>query len=130
MTNEFKLRILLLGFVWILVLGNSSFAYRPFGTEDAGVAGKGVVQTETSFDSLKWNDGKTERNFLLVPIYGLTDNLEVSAEILRALRRRDSNAPAVSRCSSSSGCASQSGRVARVRLRALRAENLRLRHRD
>ncbi|MBI5700149.1 transporter [Candidatus Saganbacteria bacterium] len=58
-----------------------ALAYRPLGTEDAGVAGKGVVQTEVGFDYLKWNDGKIERNLLWAPIYGLTDNLEVSAEI-------------------------------------------------
>jgi predicted porin len=58
-----------------------AYAYRPLGTEDPGVAGKGVFQTELSFDYLKWNDGKLERNFVFVPIYGLTENLEVSAEI-------------------------------------------------
>ena len=62
-------------------------AYRPFGTEDAGVAGKGVVQAEASFDYLKWNDGTAENVFVVVPIYGLTDNIELSAELPYMLHR-------------------------------------------
>lgn len=57
------------------------FAYRPLGTEDAGVAGKGVAQTEMSWDYLKWKNDDVEQVFMLVPIYGLTDNLELSVEI-------------------------------------------------
>lgn len=71
-------------FVWILVFGFGilpSYAFRPFGVEDAGVAGRGVSQSETSYDYLKWKDGKIENVFLFVPIYGLTDNLEISGEI-------------------------------------------------
>ena len=45
------------------------------------MAGRGVFQTELSWDYLKWSDGKPENNLLFVPIYGLTDNLEVSVEI-------------------------------------------------
>ncbi|OGC21671.1 hypothetical protein A2310_06855 [candidate division WOR-1 bacterium RIFOXYB2_FULL_37_13] len=59
----------------------SSYAYRPFGTEDTGVAGKGVFQTELSFDHLKWNDGSLEQVFLFVPIFGISDNLELSVEL-------------------------------------------------
>lgn len=68
-------------FVLMAMVFSPVLAYRPLGTEDAGVAGKGVVQVESSWDYLKWNDGKLERNFLFVPIYGWTDNLEISAEI-------------------------------------------------
>lgn len=57
------------------------YAYRPLGTEDAGVAGRGVVQTEISWDYLKWKNGNMDQILLLVPIYGITDNLELSFEI-------------------------------------------------
>lgn len=59
---------------------STSFAYRPLGTEDAGVAGKGLGQLELSWDYLKWG-GDKENIFLAVPIYGLTERLELSAEI-------------------------------------------------
>lgn len=56
------------------------FAYRPFATEDAGVAGAGVAQLEMSWDYLDW-DGGRENMPLLVPVYGVTRRLELSAEI-------------------------------------------------
>ena len=59
----------------------SSFAYRPFSTEDAGVAGKGVAQFEVSWDYLKWKNKDKENVFLFVPIYGITENIELSVEI-------------------------------------------------
>ncbi len=67
----------------VIVLGISgrSFAYRPLGTEDAGVAGKGVTQMELSWDYLKWNKKDKEQIFLFVPIYGATERIELSAEI-------------------------------------------------
>lgn len=58
----------------------NGFAYRPFATEDAGVAGRGVAQLELSRDYLKWN-GDKEDMLLFVPVYGLTAKLELSAEI-------------------------------------------------
>jgi len=58
----------------------NGFAYRPFVTEDAGVAGKGVAQLELSWDYLKWN-GDRENVLLFVPIYGITERIELSAEI-------------------------------------------------
>jgi hypothetical protein len=76
-------RLFLANFVLMLVFvihPEVSFAYRPLGTEDAGVAGKGVAQMEISWDYLKWN-GEKEHVFLLVPIYGLTERLELSAEM-------------------------------------------------
>jgi hypothetical protein len=51
-------RLFLTGLVLILVFVISPeniSAYRPLGTEDAGVAGKGVGQMEISWDYLKWN---------------------------------------------------------------------------
>lgn len=67
----------------ILLSSGEILAYRPLGTEDAGVAGKGVAQAEVSWDYLKWGNDevKNENVFLLVPIYGLTENLELSVEI-------------------------------------------------
>ena len=56
------------------------FAYRPFATEDAGVAGAGVAQLEMSWDYLDW-DGGRENMPLLVPVYGVSRRLELSAEI-------------------------------------------------
>ena len=78
----FNKRFVLSGLFLFFMAGNV-LAYRPLGTEDAGVAGKGVAQTEVSWDYLKWGNGevKGENVFLLVPIYGLTDNLELSVEI-------------------------------------------------
>ena len=56
-------------------------AYRPFTTEDAGVAGRGVLQMEISYDFFKWRNGDTDQIFLLVsPLYGPTENIELSVE--------------------------------------------------
>ena len=74
-------RSLVLGGTFLLLAASNSFAYRPLTTEDAGVAGKGVAQAEFSWDTLKWKNGDKEDVFLLVPIYGLTENLELSVEI-------------------------------------------------
>lgn len=65
----------------LFVFSPSSFAYRPFGTEDTGIAGKGIFQMEISFDHLKWNNGSKEQSILFVPIYGINDNLEISFEL-------------------------------------------------
>lgn len=59
----------------------TSFAYRPFTTEDAGVAGKGVAQLEASWDYAHWESGDADHTFLLVPIYGVTERLEMSLEL-------------------------------------------------
>ena len=63
----------------ICILSPPAFAYRPLGTEDAGVAGKGVSQLELGWEYLKWN-GDQEQIFLAVPIYGVTENIELSLE--------------------------------------------------
>lgn len=76
----FNKKSVLAGLFLFFMAGNA-FAYRPLGTEDAGVAGKGVAQTEMSWDYLKWKNDDVEQVFMLVPIYGLTDNLELSVEI-------------------------------------------------
>ncbi len=76
----FKKRYVLSG-LFLFLMGGDVFAYRPLGTEDAGVAGKGVAQTEMSWDYLKWKNDDVEQVFMLVPIYGFTDKLELSVEI-------------------------------------------------
>ncbi|MBI4745612.1 MAG: transporter [Deltaproteobacteria bacterium] len=78
----FNKRYVLAGLFLFLMAGNV-LAYRPLGTEDAGVAGKGVAQTEISWDYLKWDNDELDHEnvFLLVPIYGVTENLEASMEI-------------------------------------------------
>lgn len=71
----------ILALVFLLLPAASVFAYRPFNTEDAGVAGKGVLQTEISYDFFKWKNGDSDQIFLLVsPIYGPTENIELSIE--------------------------------------------------
>ena len=69
-----------LSFVAFNAFPINSFAYRPFMTEDAGVPGKGVTQLEVSWDYLKWN-GDRGNVLLFVPIYGITERIELSAEI-------------------------------------------------
>lgn len=58
-----------------------SFAYRPFITEDAGVAGSGVAQLEVSYDFINWNSEENEGQILIVPIYGIGERFEFSLEI-------------------------------------------------
>jgi hypothetical protein len=41
-------------------------AYRPFITEDACIAGKGVFQAETSYDYFMSRNGDTDKIFLFV----------------------------------------------------------------
>lgn len=74
-------REFILSAVYVLLVTGNLYAYRPLGTEDAGVAGKGVAQAEMSWDYLKWKNGDVEQVLMLVPIYGLTDTLELSVEI-------------------------------------------------
>ncbi|MBI3008958.1 MAG: transporter [Candidatus Omnitrophica bacterium] len=59
------------GFVW---------AGRPFSTEDAGVAGKGVAQLEIGAEYARQTNGDKEYASLFVPVYGLTELMEFSAE--------------------------------------------------
>lgn len=72
---------LALAVVFISAMAVSAYAYRPFVTEDAGVAGKGVIQLETSWDYLDWDNDDAEHVLLFVPIYGITERLELSTEI-------------------------------------------------
>ncbi len=76
--------LLKMGLSMILVISlleKNSFGYRPFITEDAGVAGYGVFQLEHSWDHIQWRNGEREDIILLVPIYGFTKSFEMSAEI-------------------------------------------------
>ncbi|MBX2991357.1 MAG: transporter [Bacteroidetes bacterium] len=56
-------------------------ASRPFVTEDAGVAGRKVLQLETSWDYIKWNNFDKEHVLTLVPIVGIGDEAEISVEL-------------------------------------------------
>ncbi|MBI5892685.1 MAG: transporter [Deltaproteobacteria bacterium] len=71
--------IIAIGFIF--AAHSPAYAYRPFATEDAGVAGKGVVQLEVSWDHLKWENKDRDNVFLIVPIYGITERIELSVEI-------------------------------------------------
>jgi len=68
-------------FIAIVFIPSKSSAYRPFITEDAGVAGKGVAQFEGSWDYLSWDNDDKETVFLFVPVYGITERIEFSLEI-------------------------------------------------
>jgi len=67
--------------MFLFVLAGNALAYRPFATEDAGVAGEGVAQVEVSLDRLEWDNDDDDFVFTVVPIYGVTERLEVSAEL-------------------------------------------------
>jgi len=66
---------------------NPSYAARPLATEDAGVAGKGAFQIEVSEDYAKQDNNDKAYTFLFVPIYGLTERIELSAEFPYVLIR-------------------------------------------
>lgn len=76
-----KLKIIMVIISIILFPEKRAFAYRPFTTEDAGVAGAGVYQLEYSWDYVKWRNGDKEEILLFVLIYGISENIELSAEI-------------------------------------------------
>ena len=67
--------------VILLMKVNNAFAGRPFSTEDAGVAGKGVFQLELGNEYVRQSNSNKEFFVQFVPIYGLTDWLELSAEL-------------------------------------------------
>jgi hypothetical protein len=82
--------ILLLVAIIQVLSSTPVFAYRPFATEDAGVAGQGVFQTEISYDFLKWKNGDSDQTLLFVtPIYGPTENLELSIETPFIIHKSD-----------------------------------------
>ncbi|MEW6087970.1 MAG: transporter [bacterium] len=65
--------------LFILLLAPCTEAARPLATEDAGVAGDKNVQAEISLD---YASTDTYRNytFLFVPVYGIGEKFEISAE--------------------------------------------------
>jgi len=73
---------LIISFLMVAIfIPKLSIAYRPFITEDAGVAGSGVAQLEVSYDYIRWDKEENEGQLLFVPIYGLGEWLEFSMEI-------------------------------------------------
>jgi len=67
--------------VILLMKTNGAYGGRPFMTEDAGVAGKGVMQLELGSEYAKQSNGENESSLQFVPIYGVTDWMELSAEL-------------------------------------------------
>ena len=89
MGTERKIIFFVIGIYLALTTPRASWGARPLTTEDAGVAGKGHVQTEVG-NGFTWQRG-ADRNYtlLLTPIYGLTNRIELSAEFpFTVLRRR------------------------------------------
>lgn len=67
--------------ILFFVAPNYIYAYRPFITEDAGVAGEGVAQLELSYDYITWSGDENEGQILCVPIYGAWERGEFSLEV-------------------------------------------------
>ena len=78
-----KLKYLIIGIQIGLLLFTTkvSYAARPLSTEDARVAGKGSFQIEIGSDFVNMGNRENEYTFLFVPIYGITERLEISAEL-------------------------------------------------
>jgi hypothetical protein len=73
----------ILSIVTFLLIFDSKSAYcgRPFSTEDATVADKGKIEAEIGFEYVRQNNRDNNYNIMLVPVYGLTENIEVSCEL-------------------------------------------------
>jgi|TARA_B100001971_G_scaffold152052_1_gene141253 hypothetical protein len=65
--------------VILLMKVNYTFAERPFSTEDAGAAGKGVFQLELGAEYVRQSNRVKGYFLQFVPISGVTDRLELSA---------------------------------------------------
>lgn len=72
-------KILIFGLFFIF-LCRHAYAGRPFSTEDAGVAGKGVIQEEFGIESVWQEKGDKKYAFSSASIYGLTEGMEFSVE--------------------------------------------------
>lgn len=92
--GNFKKKVVLLFLVFTIGYLPSidmgiSWAARPLTTEDAGVAGKGRFQTEVGNGFAWQRGGDRSDTFLLTPIYGLTDQIELSAEFPFTVLQRE-----------------------------------------
>jgi len=68
--------------VFLFIFCNkSAYGGRPFSVEDATVADKGAVEAELGFEYARQNNRDNNYNILLVPVYGLTENIEISCEL-------------------------------------------------
>lgn len=78
-----SINLCILSIVTFLLIFDSKPAYcgRPFSTEDATVADKGTVEAEIGFEYVRQNNRDNNYNILFVPVYGLTENIEVSCEL-------------------------------------------------
>src|SRR5574341_16674 len=68
-------------------LARTAYGGRPLTTEDAGVAGAWRSQVEMSGEYARKSDGEQDYAVLFVPIYGLTNRMEFSAEIPYRFKR-------------------------------------------
>ncbi len=76
-----KIRYGLYSLCLLMLIISHAHAYRPFTTEDAGVARKGSMDIESSWDYMRFTDGDNKHLFMIVPVYGLLEWVEVSSEI-------------------------------------------------
>ena len=60
---------------------HTAYAKRPFSTEDATVADKGALEIEAGFEYTRQNNSDNNYNILVVPCYGLTENIQLGVEI-------------------------------------------------
>lgn len=56
----------------------SGLAYRPFTTDDAGVVGKGAMQSELSWDQVRQHQGDETNAVLYTLLYGPFERVELS----------------------------------------------------
>lgn len=78
--NE-KVFLLIISISFLIVLNcHQAYAGRPLSTEDAAVAGKGVIEAELGFEYARQNNRDNNYALLLVPIYGLTECMQLSIE--------------------------------------------------
>lgn len=73
--------ILIIGIYFVLTIDcHSVYAIRPLSTEDASVPDKGAIEAEIGFEYTT-QSGDNNYNITIVPIYGLTENVQLCAEI-------------------------------------------------
>lgn len=65
----------------MIIFISYSFAARPLTTEDAGVAGNRIFQIEIGTDYTIQDNNDKNYSTVFVPIYGITENIELSLEL-------------------------------------------------
>ena len=59
----------------------SVYAYRPLSTEDTGVPEQGALELESGFTYTREGNAGNNFNFVLVPVYGLLENMALCIEL-------------------------------------------------